>query len=321
MNKNKLFVLSILLLVVGTASIYYAKNKNKLKPRPAATAPFITGDNFRQFCNHIVDETQRQLDPAAIKKGDTVFVSGVYLDTFFDTVHHHIQHPYILVTHNCDRSVPRSQTAMGEYPQRDFSEYLDDPKIFAWFGQNIDLAHPKLIAIPIGLQNEHWGAQYPEKIAQINKQGQLNKKYPLYGNFRITESNPQARVPIYNYFKQQPYCYFSAERKSLDDYLLDVAQSNFVLSPPGNGEDCHRTWEALYLGSYPIVRSSALDPLFADLPVMIINDWTKITEPLLAEKFDEFERNKSRGLYKMEKISFQYWTDLISAKQQECRAM
>ena len=43
----------------------------------------------------------------------------------------------------------------------------------------------------------------------------------------------------------------------------------FVASPRGLGLDTHRTWEALFLGSIVIVRSSSIDELFEDLPVVI----------------------------------------------------
>ena len=46
----------------------------------------------------------------------------------------------------------------------------------------------------------------------------------------------------------------------------------FVLSPPGVGIDCHRTWEILFFGGIPIVESSSLDSLFDDLPVVIVKD-------------------------------------------------
>jgi hypothetical protein len=44
-----------------------------------------------------------------------------------------------------------------------------------------------------------------------------------------------------------------APPKPFASYLDDMARCRWVLSPPGNGVDCHRTWEALYLGVTPIV--------------------------------------------------------------------
>ena len=51
----------------------------------------------------------------------------------------------------------------------------------------------------------------------------------------------------------------------------------FIISPHGNGLDCHRTWEALALGCYPIIKSSPLDCMFEGLPVIIVNNWNEVT--------------------------------------------
>lgn len=52
-----------------------------------------------------------------------------------------------------------------------------------------------------------------------------------------------------------------------------VMQSKFVVSPPGNGLECHRTWESLYLGSTPIVKRDSWPFTSMRLPVIVVNDW------------------------------------------------
>ena len=47
-------------------------------------------------------------------------------------------------------------------------------------------------------------------------------------------------------------------------------------APRGGGLDCHRTWEMLYFGMIPIVKTSSLDSLFSSLPVIILQDWDEI---------------------------------------------
>src|SRR6185369_3063317 len=59
----------------------------------------------------------------------------------------------------------------------------------------------------------------------------------------------------------------------------NMAKYKFVLSPPGVGFDCHRTWEALVLGCIPIVKSSCIDRVYEDLPVWIVNDWEEVNHP------------------------------------------
>ena len=59
----------------------------------------------------------------------------------------------------------------------------------------------------------------------------------------------------------------------------------FVISPWGNGLDCHRTWEALQMRSVPIVRSGHLEQMYLDhnLPVMVVQSWSDVNETSLRE--------------------------------------
>jgi len=50
----------------------------------------------------------------------------------------------------------------------------------------------------------------------------------------------------------------SAQKVSLEKCLELVAQYRFILSPPGVGYDCYRTWEALALGTVPLVHDDGL---------------------------------------------------------------
>ena len=63
----------------------------------------------------------------------------------------------------------------------------------------------------------------------------------------------------------------------------------FVISPHGNGYDCHRTWEALILGCIPVVKTSPLDVLFKDLPVLILKDWKELTKQLMEKTIQDFK--------------------------------
>jgi hypothetical protein len=51
----------------------------------------------------------------------------------------------------------------------------------------------------------------------------------------------------------------------------------FAPSPAGNGLDCHRTWEALYLGAVPVV----LEKEFCgdeNWPVLVVNSWQELLD-------------------------------------------
>jgi hypothetical protein len=81
----------------------------------------------------------------------------------------------------------------------------------------------------------------------------------------------------------------------------------FVISPHGNGLDCHRTWEALVLGCIPIVKTSKLDKLYDELPVLIVQDWKDISQELLINTINDFKNKK----FNYDKLTLKYWIDKI----------
>ncbi len=91
-------------------------------------------------------------------------------------------------------------------------------------------------------------------------------------------------------------------------------QYPFWLSPRGNGLDCHRTWEALYLDVIPIVWNSSLNVLYENLPVVIIQNYTELTETFLRQKLHEISMKKYQPMttgYQFEKLRNAYWRRLI----------
>ena len=54
-------------------------------------------------------------------------------------------------------------------------------------------------------------------------------------------------------------------------YLKELGESYFVLSPNGNGVDCHKHWESLYLRTIPIVTKSRNMEFYKDLPFLVID--------------------------------------------------
>jgi hypothetical protein len=82
----------------------------------------------------------------------------------------------------------------------------------------------------------------------------------------------------------------------------------FVISPHGNGLDCHRTWEAIALGTIPIVKTSPLDNLFEGLPVWIVKEWSQVNEPSMLKKIEEYKNKK----FNLEKMQLSYWLKIIN---------
>jgi len=285
----------IYLLLAGQSRLLFSGERG-------SSAPFISGDTFKAHADHIFDETTKTFYPKKVRAGDVVFVKTdwEHLRIFFRRYHPQIVSPYILLTHNSDHSAPGP-----------FSKYLEDPKLLAWFAQNVEAEpHPKLHPIPIGIANKCWGHGEPRIFSSsMALEKDQDRPYLCYLNFQPS-TYPKERTFVWDLFAKQSWCVVS-EPKALASYLQDLSRSKFVLSPRGNGLDCHRTWEALLMGAIPIVRTSSLDPLFSDLPVLIVKNWEIISPSYLNEQY-ELIRQKT---YNLEKVFIQYWIQRIFSKK------
>lgn len=272
------------------------------KNQRSSSYPYITGDTIRAHCDWIIDETMDTCDPELIRDGDTIFLNANWCAFFFEKVHPRINARYILVTHNSVFHAP------GKYER-----YLDDATLVAWFAKNTMIVHPKMHSLPLGMANNYWPHGDTGTMDDIRNQlSDLKKDILLYLNFDI-KTNPM-RVDIYNYFKEQSFSYME-QPKPFKDYLHDLARSRFVISPPGSSLDCHRIWEALLVQCIPIVLHSPLDLLLHDLPVLIINDWTEVTEEFLNQQYAAMQSI----VYNQEKLFAHYWIDQITSLQQTIR--
>lgn len=284
----------------------HAKNQGSMEVKAApsvvkdrrSSAPYITGDGFRNSCDHIIDEENIPFSPESVKNGDKVFVKTDMIARFFQNDHPKIQAKYILVTHNSDHPIPGP-----------FAHYLEDEKILGWFGQNAEeIIHPKLHPIPIGLENRYNKNGNPDVVRQSTRIFKNSeKKSLLYMNFAI-QTSPTERTKVYRTFETKPYCKV-APSKPYIQYLQDLAETKFTLSPRGNGLDCHRTWESLYLGAIPIVRTSVSDSLYDGLPVLIIQSWDEVTEEFLEEKYQEIYNEP----HTLDRMYIDYWLQQIEA--------
>lgn len=241
--------------------------------------PYITGDTIRAFADHVFDETT---DVSAwshkafdIEAGDVVFLKTDFMDEFFTSTFPRIKNGFVLATHNSDFPAPSQ-----------YASFLDDARLLAWYALNPDTVHPKLVPVPISLANAYWPHGRPSVVQDAfdaKKEAWSTRQHGLYINMDIT-SNKDDRPKALTSVARLESVYVRRERLNYSDYLHDVANSKFVLSPPGNGADCHRTWEAILLNAVPIVVSSSLlSPLYKGLPVMTVDDWSEVTEAKLQQ--------------------------------------
>lgn len=230
-----------------------------------SSSPYLSGDSFAKIADYAFYEKKIEFDPRKVKEGDTIFVNAHLLKHFFYDVHPNIRFPYILITQNGDLNINLSQT-----------KYLDQ-KIIHWYAQNLQVVNPKLTSIPIGLENlSYYNHGIPSLFDSLRMSNVTKIPKILYG-FSVS-TNVKERKKALAALSRLAISSRLSNRLNSKQYLNTLNKYMFVASPPGNGLDCHRTWEALYLNVVPIVlRSCAMESFSkAGIPLLIIDDWDEL---------------------------------------------
>jgi hypothetical protein len=231
-----------------------------------------------------------------IKKYKKIFVYTHDLNIFFQRYFDHLNDDTILITHNSDFPITQES-----------KKYLDSNKIKKWYCQNRDFYHEKLVTIPIGLANSQWPHGNQELIKSVKEQN-IEKEILVYKNF---DSNTclNYRLPCHEITKMNGIPMYPS--KTNREYWEMLARSMFVISPRGNGVDCHRIWECLYLNSIPVILDHENFSEFKHLPILFTpkNDWGEITIDFLRSQVSNFVNKFDNPILE---LTIEYWKERIN---------
>lgn len=275
------------------ARIVVSRVNKFLNYRPSS-APLLSGDTYRSIADKIFDETHR-CKGNEIKHNDIVFISSNMLDMFrleMKTV----VNSFILLTHQGDINIDEK-----------YKDIAENKYVIKWFAQNCLLAHEKVIPIPIGLE-DRWrhnngvvcrytrknAPSIPRVAVAFTLGTNLEKRIACYKALKLSSIADELEQPLNNRL------YISKARKYM-----------FIASPPGNGADCHRTWEALYINSIPIVEDNYMNRYLKNLglPLWLVTDWDEVaemTENNLCKKYREVMNDSNR-----DSAFTRYWESII----------
>lgn len=200
---------------------------------------------------------------------------------------------FILLFHNSDDIIDDT-----------FTELLIKTKCKKIYGQNLTLIHKDFQYLPIGIANNKWNHG---NLTLLNKliDANITKKNKVFFNFTIHT----------NYTKRR-HCYNIISKKNIkftknydqNKYLTELKKHKFCISPDGNGPDCHRIWECLYLDVIPICkRSIFIDIIAKDFPIYIVDDWDKLE--INYELYNSYD--KMIKILNKSKLQFNYWKNMI----------
>tara|TARA_B100000963_G_scaffold347659_1_gene354265 strand:- start:198 stop:1079 length:882 start_codon:yes stop_codon:yes gene_type:complete len=234
------------------------------------------------------------------------------LDIFSKNLQH-IKKPSILVTSDGDRPVP------GSYSTDTVNLILNCDNIVKWYTQNYDMSnnHHKFKHMPIGMDfHSPWmlveNDPYKKLLFMLNiRLSTKNKnKSQILSDTHTHLTNP-IRKTLFETIKNNKYVVFTKRRLTFVEITRAYNNFLFVLSPEGNGLDCHRTWELLLAGCIVIVKSSSLDKMYIDnqLPVVILNDWSELNNNIETKlenwKNKYIQYTDINSIYP--KLKYNYW--------------
>lgn len=283
---------------------------------------FVSSRGIAKACHPLVDLSRTgatRIDRSAfvrLRAGQPVYLFTDCITEFVEAYLPHMEKPFTLVTGADDHSV--SAESLGAST---IKTLLDHELVSRWFAQNAEIAHRKVTPIPIGVDyhvlagNHHrpWRT-FQSPLEQERDLLAVRARAPA-----ITDRSCTA-YSNWHFFlgrgdRQQCFdridhgcVYFEPVPVPRTQSWTNNTQHLFTVSPLGAGLDCHRTWEALLLGTIPIVRRSPLDGLYDGLPVCIVDDWAQVNTAFLRGKRDEM----LEGRYDFAKLLQRYWRDRIT---------
>jgi hypothetical protein len=239
--------------------------------------PFVSGDLFRQSADFDAEGHDAEWKGGSLPRCSVIFLKAERVEPFFQNRRPTITVPYILITHNSD--VPNPGV---HYAKRASA----DPLLSMWFTQNQDVVHAKVQPIPIGIGNMQWDqGKLPVWLAATLTKPKLWSERSIFLFIAWSDSTYKShRSTVRKMLSKLSHDTKAVEgRISHDEYLSHMADSKFVVSPRGNGLDCHRTWEAILMGAIPIVETSSMSAsgLYLDAPVLVVDNFLDITESYL----------------------------------------
>lgn len=265
----------------------------------------VNGDVLRSLCDHAFWHNAEPWENSHFQQGSVVFCKIDEVWRLFRALRR-TRKRIVLVTGEGDKPVDAAL-----WKQR-------PPQVFHWFGTNHFVEDPLGTPLPLGLGN--FGGAATLEWDQLQDCTDTERGGLLYANFRAG-SNPEVRQPLLNWLEEPAQAWITREAHGAgggkESYLQQLRSHHFVFCPPGNGEDTHRMWEALYAGAIPVVRESVAMREFHDLPILFLKDLRNVTEDILRGDLQSRTTEKKT----LEKLDAAYWQVQIESKQIAARRL
>ena len=263
-----------------------------------------------------------------------VYLLGYQLREFVSRIFPRVGRKIALICAGSDESLPGD----GFVAPEEVLRFLDDDRIVCGFFQNLDMVHDKAFALPIGLDfhSTYKNASYRHPILP-RRQTPDEQERELLSLAARSKPFQERMGGIYSqfgrsYLRSDPRFLWQEQVSTLPfvrslngmlprkRFWSDLTGYKFAISPPGNGRDCHRTWEILALGCVPIVqRFEAMSSVYERLPVWEVDHPSEITIGELVRQSERVKAGLRENRYDFERLKISWWRRHLDAQIAACK--
>jgi len=241
----------------------------RVKPRDLekriSSYPYLCPDTYLAKCERVI------LTPFDLKKfiGEnsnkytTVYLVGDLIDQFIESREQ---------ISNIDTLV------IGESDATQYEKNLSKlySKVGNIFSNNLVGKSDRCFPVPLGIERQAYRSA--GRVRNFQKKYDTNISNRTIPFLIAWNDATNTKRPIYRAeFQNHSDSLVINQRVHASTIHKLMRKTMFVPSPAGNGIDCHRTWEALYLGAVPVVlRSEYFGE--SDWPVLLVDSWSELLE-------------------------------------------
>lgn len=142
-----------------------------------------------------------------------------------------------------------------------YGTFRDIPKnIKQWFSTHCNIRHNRIMCIPVGVDKQF--LDIADIVLQTGFTGNCQNKNTYYVNFKDTTNHREKLLQEVS--GRQGYT--RRHNLSTREYIKDILNHQYILTPPGVGLDTSRILEVLYLGRTPIVENNLVNIFYREYP-------------------------------------------------------
>ena len=269
-----------------------------------------------EYCDIIINNKTTLRNSYSHKQYIIIFVKAdpIFLQKFID-MHKTIDKPYILITGDADRTIPRqTDKRMAKY-SKDFTDEItnlaNNPKLIKWYVENLDMHFSeKVIPIPLG-----FAERTNQELLTAREKWKTLKRYQprslkIMATFRVRNGIQwNERKNVMNMLARNEN--FITKSILEEKWLDTLSVCSHVLCVNGGGIDlCPRIFEALWMGCIPIaLKTDSMQKCFEEFPVI----WIDRFEDVLMENIINYELCHEINDLSAEKFRMIYWWNKMNS--------